>query len=185
MNPTSPYRTPTLRRPRTASEVAAWTADLREFGYNATDWLHELQKVHSRPELARRLAEAPRRLRGVFAGGDICDATLAAQAECMCLDAEIPVPGWILDTPPADRAWFENAESKIARTDALLRAPAPFRNRNIFYVPWVKFTAGKGRPKKTPEEIASSNATRQKRYRAKLLREAGRSPRASRRSPAH
>lgn len=171
---TNPYKTPTHKRPATAAEVAAWAGDLREFGYNHADWLHELAKVHSRTEFLRRIESPAPSMAGKFSEGDVADASLAAEIEYLCAENGVSCPAWVIATPAAGRAWFQRGDDPWARAQAIQESPAPFRQRNIFYVPWFKLALRAGRPKADAAALRKKAAERNRRYRKKLLKEAGR-----------
>lgn len=170
--PENPYKTPTHRRPYSVAEVAAWAQDFREFSYNLTDWLHEFRRFHSRPELAARVAEKPSPLAGKFPEGAVADAFLAAYVLHLCGEAGVGVPDWANAALPLDKPWFDT--DAFAKTEALVFAPSPFRALNVFYVPPPVLTLAKGRPRVSAEQKRAKSAERQRRYRQKLLKAAGR-----------
>ncbi|RRK01494.1 hypothetical protein Ga0100231_001475 [Opitutaceae bacterium TAV4] len=186
MSVSTSYKTNVNRRPCTAAEVAAWAHDLPEFSLNLTDWLHEFRHVHSRAELTRRVAERPRACRKVFAerkSGGLADALLAAHVAHLCLHAGTPVPEWVSATPALARPWFQGGDaeghnaSALDRIDALRFAPACFRAFNVFYVPVAArqlFKKRAGRPTVPASEQRAKAAERQRRYRQRLLHDAGR-----------
>lgn len=186
MSVSSAYKTSVNRRPRTAAEVAAWAHDLPEFSLHLTDWLHEFRHVHSRAELSRRVAGRPRACREIFAerrAGDLADALLAAHVAHLCLGAGVPVPEWVIATPALARPWFQGGDvegrnaSTLDRIDALRFAPACFRAFNVFYVPVAArqlFKKRADRPTVSASEQRARAAERQRRYRQRLLLDAGR-----------
>lgn len=180
MNPENAYRTATNKRPRNAVEVAAWSNDLREFGYNFADWLHELEKVRSKAGFSRRIASAPPSLSGRFAEGDVADASLAAEIEHLCRENDIPCPGWVVRTPPAKKPWFPAGATALRRAEGYQLAPSSFRQRNLFYLPCFTLFLRPGRSVSTPEIPRAKSAVRSKRHREKpLLAAGGKKPSAS------
>ena len=176
----NPYKTATNRRPRDAAEVAAWAHDLREFGYNFADWLHELEKVHSKAEFSRRIARPAPSLATRFPEGDVADASLASEIEHLCRENAIPCPGWFLLPPPAKKPWFPAGATALRRAEGYQLAPSSFRRRNLFYLPSFKLLLRPGRPAVTTESTRAKTAARSKRYRENLLAAAGRKkPKAS------
>ena len=131
----------TYQRPKTLADVADSSEALEEFGAHLRDWQHEIQRgsVHSRPELARRINESPRRLKGRFQGGDTADATLAAYAEWIADQARISRPGWVSDPERvSEEPWFGGP----IRAWLLANTPASFRHRNLFTIPEPVFHPG-------------------------------------------
>ncbi len=169
-----PYKTATHHRPREAAQVAAWAHDLREFGYNFADWLHGLEKVHSRAEFSRRIAQPAPVLADRFADGDVADACLAAEIEHLCREHAIACPAWVIKTPPAKKPWFPAGATALRRAEGYQLAPSSFRQRNLFYLPSFKLRLRAGRPLAPPEVGRAKSAIRSKRYREKLLLAAGR-----------
>jgi hypothetical protein len=158
---------PTVNRPRTLREVAAWSDTLSAFGSNLRDWQHAIQRegVHSRPELARCLADAPPILADRFPQGDVADAYLAAYAEWLADRASIPRPPWCADRRRVARdPWF----SSPARGLLLVRSPASFRQRNLFTKPEPVFTPRRGRPRVPAEQKREKSRLRQRAYRRRI-----------------
>ena len=156
-----------IRRPKTLSEVAAWSESLDELGKNLRDWQHSIQRegVHSRSELSRRLAEVPLFLADRFPKGDVADAYLAAYAEWLADGASISRPEWCADQRRVARdPWF----SASTRGLLLVTSPASFRQRNLFTKPEPVFTPRAGRP---PVPLAHKRAKarlRQSTYRSRI-----------------
>jgi len=156
-----------IRRPRTFSEVAAWSESLREFGMNLRDWQHAIQRegVHSRAELSRRVAQCPPLLSDRFPQGDLADAYLAAYAEWLADRASIPRPTWCADSRRVAREpWF----SSPARGLLLVASPASFRQRNLFTKPESVFTPKAGRPPVSLAQKREKARLRQKAYRDQI-----------------
>ena len=116
------------RRPRTLAEVAEWSATWNELSYHLADFLHEFD---ARPTAAM-LESRPQLLAPLFAGGDICDAYLAATAATLAARLGESTPEWAnqperyLRTP-----WFASPVTAM-RACLLLESPARFRERNLF-----------------------------------------------------
>ncbi|MBN1669390.1 MAG: hypothetical protein JXR37_00040 [Kiritimatiellae bacterium] len=156
-----------IRRPLTLRDVAAWPDSLHEFGLNLRDWQHSIQRegVHSRPELSRRIAAAPRLLAGRFRQGDVADAYLAAYAEWLADLASVPRPRWCADTRRVAREpWF----SSSVRGLLLVNSPASFRQRNLFTKPEPVFTPRVGRPRVSQARKREKARLRQKAYRVRI-----------------
>ena len=158
---------PPIRRPRTLSEVAAWSGSLTDFGSNLRDWQHAIQRegVHGRAELVRRIRDAPPLLAGRFPQGDVADAYLAAYAEWLADRASVPRPGWCADSRRvACEPWF----SASARGLLLVTSPASFRQRNLFTRPDPVFTPRPGRPRVPAEQKREKARRRQQAYRGRI-----------------
>jgi hypothetical protein len=157
----------TLQRPKTLKDVADSSSRLEEFGRFLRDWQHEIQRggVHSRKEFAKRLAEEPPFLDGVFEGGDTADATLAAYAEWLADQAGLPRPEWCRDRRRIARApWFGSP----LRGWLIAHTPASFRQRNLFTIPEPVFSPKPGRPRVSREHKARKAAERQRAYRKRI-----------------
>ncbi len=156
-----------IRRPQTLKEVAEWSDSLADFGTNLRDWQHAIQLdgVHSRTELARRIDAAPALLAGKFIEGDVADAYLAAYAEWLADLASIFRPGWCADPHRIARdPWF----SAPARGLLLVASPASFRQRNLFTKPESVFTPKAGRPRVPDARKREKARIRQKAYRNRI-----------------
>lgn len=158
---------PIIVRPRTLADVARASDSLAAFGMNLRDWQHEIQRggVHSRPELQRRLMDAPPRCVERFAGGDVADAYLAAYAEWLADDAGIDRPDWTRDPKRvASDPWFATP----LRGHLLISTPASFRQRNVFTTPQTVFSPARGRPKVSLDQKRVKARLRQKMYRQRI-----------------
>lgn len=156
-----------ITRPKTLSEVAQRSGSLSEFGTQLRDWQHEIQRsgVHSRNELAARLAEPPERLAGRFAQGNVADAYLAAYAEWIADQAGLPRPRWSGDRDRiAGDPWFSTRDRGLL----LVRSPASFRQRNLFTIPEPVFRPRRGRPRVPLAQKKEKARARQRAYRARI-----------------
>lgn len=157
------------RRPQTLEDVSGSSHTLEEFGHHLRDWQHEIQrgKVHSRPELAKRIHHAPRRLKDLFENGDTADAMLAAYAEWIADEAGIPRPPWVSDPERvSEKPWFGNP----ARGWLLANSPASFRHRGLFTIPEPVFRPKRGRPPVSDAQKKRKARERQKAYRQRVRR---------------
>jgi len=157
-------------RPVSLKEVAAQSDNLTEFGYNLTEWLHEIRRFSSRPQLLGAIAKEPRSLKSRFPEGNIADAWLAAYAEHLALQINRPPPDWAFKAARiAKEPWFSDVlDSPKLRESALARSPLAFKRRNL-YTPsvWLPLRLHRGQPRKSPEQKRKSNAERQRRFRAR------------------
>ena len=156
-----------IQRPKTLYEVAAQAEDLHSFGMGLRDWQHEMLRgrVRSRPELCRRIAEEPAKLRERFEGGDIADAYLAAYAEWIADQAGTLRPSWCSDPERvAAEPWFATS----VRGHLLAATPASFRQRNLFTLPEAVFKPSAGRPRVSEAQKREGQRRRQKAYRARV-----------------
>ena len=126
-----------LYRPKTAREVSLEIESLEDFGYNMKDWIHELKRVTSKEDFVVVVAEAPRRVKEVFPGGEIADAYLAAYVDHLCQKSGVSSPEWtqkedlVLEEP-----WFaENFE--VTRMHLLIYTPSAFKNKNVYTFPEI------------------------------------------------
>ncbi len=157
-------------RPVTLAEIAERTESLEDFGRHFRDWLHEIRKHSSRPQLEAVVQTEPPRLAARFGQGVVADAWLAAYAEHLARHIGRPVPAW---TEARNRVspepWFatDTASPKL-RLLALRDSPAAFKKRNLF-TPAVDLPLAlrAGRPVKSAEEKRRNNAERQRRFRAR------------------
>ena len=155
-------------RPTTLKEVAERSDSIGEFGRHLRDWLHELRRASSRPQVARTVAEEPPRLRVKFARGQVADAWLAAYAEHLASKVGVLPPDWAFaPSRISDDPLFDGGSTPALRNLALARAPLAFKRRNIF-TPSVDLPLAlrAGRPTKSLEQKRKTNAERQKRFRA-------------------
>jgi len=154
------------KRPLTAAEVAKEATDAASFGRSIRDWQHELRKVHSRPEFARRIERAPPLLRDRLNDGGQCDAYLAAYVEWLADHAGVESPSWVNDPLRcADRAWYDYP---TLWTQSFVNAPGAFRRRGVFTIPDNVLKIRRGRPAVSNDHKRRSNAERQKRYRKRV-----------------
>ena len=102
----------------------------------------------------------------------MADAFLAAYVLHLCGEAGIPSPQWAEKATPLESPWFD--EDPFARSEALVFAPPAFRALNVFYMPSPVLWLAKGRPRVSEASKREKSAERQRRYRAKLMKEAGR-----------
>ena len=154
------------RRPETAAEVCDGVDDPETFGRNVRDWQHELRKVHSRREFARRISDPPPLLRDRLRDHGQCDAYLASYVEWLCEGAGVEAPAWTDDPRRiADRAWYDYPP---LWKQALVRAPRAFRRRHVFTRPEPVLQLRPGRPRLPDAHRRRANADRQRRYRARV-----------------
>lgn len=117
-----------MRPPDSLLEVAEWTRDRRMFQYHLSDFLDAFR---SQPQPAR-LARAPTRLVDRFAGGEVCDAYLAAVAVALAREVGAIPPAWAwAEDRKLRRPWFASPGPSV-RAMLLWESPAPFRERNLF-----------------------------------------------------
>lgn len=161
-----------MSRPPTLRAVAERSGSLEDFGRHFQDWLHELARLSSRPQVQAAIGEEPGRLARKFAQGAVADAWLAACAELISQRARLPAPAWtagrVLPEP-----WFAVGGTDLrSRLAALRDSPPPFKARNL-YTPTVDLPLGlsAGRPAKSKEELRRNNAERQRRFRERRRRE--------------
>jgi hypothetical protein len=155
-------------RPTTLKEVAERSDSIEEFGRHLRDWLHELRRASSRPQVARTVSEEPPHLRGKFARGQVADAWLAAYAEHLAAKVGALPPDWAFaPSRISDDPLFDGGSTPALRNLALARAPLAFKRRNIF-TPSVDLPLAlrAGRPTKSSDQKRKTNAERQKRFRA-------------------
>ena len=155
-----------IARPSKLADVARASNSLAAFGMSLRDWQHEIQRgVRSRPELERRLTDAPPRCVERFAGGDVADAYLAAYAEWLADGAGLARPDWTRDPwRIAGDPWFATS----LRGHLLVSTPASFRQRNIFTTPEAVFSPAPGRPKVLLDQKREKARRRQKAYRQRI-----------------
>jgi hypothetical protein len=141
-----------------------------DFGFNVREWLHEIRRLSSRPQLERAIAEEPPILRDRFLGGGTADAWLAAYAEHLATNTGSLPPDWSFKSGRiADEPWFsDELISPKLRALAIVRSPLAFKRRNL-YTPgvWLPLRLHRGRPRKSPDHKRKSNADRQRRFRAR------------------
>jgi hypothetical protein len=162
------------RRPTTLSAVADQSETMTEFGLNFTDWLHEVRRLSSRPQLESTYVDEPRKLEGRFPDGKVADAWLAAYAEYLAARIGRPPPGWAFDEARiSDTPWFSDIlGSASLRLGALARSPLAFKRRNLYtYSVELPLRLHRGRPTKSEEHRRKSNSERQRRFRIRRDRE--------------
>lgn len=164
-------------RPTTLKEIAERSDSLGDFGRHLRDWLHELRRVSSRPQIATMIAGEPPRLRDRFPQGQVADAWLAAYAEHLAGKIGGDAPGWAFAPwrVSAEPLFDEGGDTPGLRILALARAPLAFKRRNIF-TPAVDLPLSlrAGRPANSAEEKRRVNAARQRRFRKARLDELAR-----------
>jgi hypothetical protein len=155
-------------RPTSLKEVARQSGSLAEFGGNLRDWLHEMRRLSSRPQLQRAVAEEPAFLKDRFTQGQMADAWLAAYAEYLSSRIKCPPPAWSFKASRIAKVpWFHDSVSDPGlRALALARSPLAFKRRNL-YTPDVDLPLrlNAGRPRKSAVEKRASNSERQRRFR--------------------
>ena len=161
-------------RPVTLAEIAGRAESLEDFGRHFRDWLHEIRRHSSRPQLAAAVQEEPPRLVARFAQGGVADAWLAAYAEHLTGRIGRPMPAWADKRGRvAPEPWFAtDTASPRLRLLALRDSPVAFKKRNLF-TPAVDLPLAlrAGRPVKSAEEKRRNNAERQRRFRERRLAE--------------
>ena len=157
-------------RPVTLAGIAECSGSLEDFGRHFRDWLHEIRRHSSRPQLAAAVREEPPRLAARFAQGGVADAWLAAYAEHLAGRIGRPVPVWANQRGRvSSEPWFAtDPTSARLRLLALRDSPAAFKKRNLF-TPAVDLPLAlrAGRPVKSAEEKRRTNAERQRRFRVR------------------
>ena len=117
-----------MRRPDSLFEVAEWTGERRAFHYHLSDFLDGFRR-DPRPE---RWEREPTRLAERFAGGDVCDAYLAAVAVSLAREVGAIPPRWAWAEDRKLRVpWFASPGPAV-RAMLLWESPGPFRERNLF-----------------------------------------------------
>lgn len=155
-------------RPSTLAQIADRTGSLEDFGRNLRDWLHELRRASSRPQVRAAIADKPRTLRKNFADGAIADAWLAAYAELLAQRTHLKPPEWAFSrSRVAPEPWFANKSGSLgSRILALQQAPLAFKRRNLYtHSVELPLRLRAGRPSKSPSEKRRANAERQRRFR--------------------
>jgi len=115
-------------RPQSLATVSAQTTDRASFHLHLRDFLDEFRR-RGAPAM---LAVEPRRLAGLFSGGDVADAYLAAVAVSLAREVVANPPAWAWsDDRKLRRPWFAWPGPAL-RATLLAESPAPFRERNLF-----------------------------------------------------
>jgi hypothetical protein len=115
-------------RPQSIAEVAELTRAGEHFDICVRNFLDEFKE---NPILASLEAE-PLRLKDLFEKGALYDAYLAAVAESLSTEYEIPTPAWAwAEDRKLRRPWFALPWAGM-RAILLLESPAAFRSRNLF-----------------------------------------------------
>jgi len=157
-------------RPTTLAQIAERSKSIEDFGRTLRDWLHELRRVSSRPQVAATMADPPCVLRNRFPGGATADAWLAAYAEYLAERTDTVPPKWAFGPlRVSPEPWFADESGNLAlRLAALRQAPLPFKRRNLYTLS-VELPLGlrAGRPAKSSDEKRRANAERQRRFRAR------------------
>jgi hypothetical protein len=134
------------------------------------DWLHEIRRLSSRPQIERAIWDEPERLKDRFPDGAVADAWLAAYAEHLSSRIGRTPPDWAFDgSRIVDSPWFADVgASPMLRALALACSPLAFKRRNL-YATGVELDLRlrAGRPGKSAIEKRKSNAERQRRFRAR------------------
>jgi hypothetical protein len=154
------------KRPASAAEIAVESRDAESFGRNLRDWQHELRRVSSTRDFARRVAEAPPLMVGRLEDFGQCDAYLAAYVEWLCERHGVATPDWLEDPRRvAEKAWFDYPP---LWRDSFVHAPAAFRRRGVFTRPDDVLRFRRGRPRVSAAEKRRKSAERQRRYRERV-----------------
>jgi len=154
-------------RPTTLSAVAARSESIEDFGRYLRDWLHEVRRASSRPQIELAISMEPRRLADKFPLGHVADAWLASYAEHAAGKIGAAAPEWAFARwRVAKDPLFDKDSTPRLRALALRNSPLAFKRRNIF-TPSVDLPLRlrPGRPRKSAEEKRRSNAERQRRFR--------------------
>ena len=155
-------------RPKTLGEIAERADSLEAFGRHFRDWLHELRRLSSRPQIEAAVRGKPVLLARRFTQGGVADAWLAAYAEYVSERMGCSVPEWANEAGRVSpEPWFATTSgSVVARVVALRDSPAAFKKRNLFTaVVDMPIASRAGRPAKSEEERRMKNAERQRRFR--------------------
>jgi hypothetical protein len=154
-------------RPANLKAIAERSDSIGDFGRHLRDWLHELRRVSSRAQAAAAIAAEPPRLREKFLQGQVADAWLAAYAEHLAGKIGVEPPAWAFAPwRTSEEPLFDEGSTPTLRALALVRAPLPFKRRNIFtHAVDLPLALRAGRPKKSAEEKRRANAERQRRFR--------------------
>lgn len=110
-----------------AAEVAANGGDMESVWIQVKEFREEARHEDSSTQ-DRLLASEP-----APTGDERWDVFLAALAEHVAMEQDLPAPSWSRQRFLA-RFWFP-FDTPFARTDAIVHAPPAFRRRNIFLHP--------------------------------------------------
>jgi hypothetical protein len=115
--------------PSSLADVAALTVQGHSFDYCLANFLDDFYASPS----AQALASEPVLLVRHFADlGQVQDCYLAAVAEELARQFNLPRPGWVdAPTRKLHRPWFASPLAAL-RAVLLLESPASFRSRNLF-----------------------------------------------------
>jgi hypothetical protein len=115
-------------RPQSLTAVSTQTTDRASFHLHLRDFLDEFRRRRA----IEMLSVEPRRLAGLFSGGDVADAYLAAVAVSLAREVAGDPPAWAWsDDRKLRRPWFAWPGPAL-RATLLAESPAPFRERNLF-----------------------------------------------------
>jgi hypothetical protein len=115
-------------RPRSLREVAERVREGDLFDLSLRNFLDEFAAVPS----GAALAAEPPCLRDLSAQGRLFDAYLAATAEFLAAEHNLPLAPWVwAPERQLRRPWFSLPWAGM-RAVLLLESPAPFRSRNLF-----------------------------------------------------
>jgi len=115
-------------RPPSLAAVSEQATDQASFHLHVRDFVDEFRRRPA-PEM---LSVEPRRLAGLFSGGDVADAYLAAVAVSLAREVPTDPPAWAWsDDRKLRRPWFAWPGPAL-RATLLAESPAPFRERNLF-----------------------------------------------------
>ena len=155
-----------LDRPKTLKELAQQSHSLEDFGRNLRDWQHEIsRRVSSREAFKIRLKDKPELLVNRFEEGDVADAYLAAYADWLSLQANLPSPHWAKD--PQRRLitpWYADSDHSQLESSA----PESFRIRGVYTIPDPIFKQRRGRPRVSAEQKRIKAIERQREYRKRI-----------------
>lgn len=116
-------------RPKSLAEVAQWTADGNSFDYCLASFLDEFYSL----PVGAALVDIPKLLAQQYGElGRVQDAYLAATAEELARQFNLPLPEWTLaEERKLRRPWFASPMAAL-RAVLILESPAGFRARNLF-----------------------------------------------------
>jgi hypothetical protein len=115
--------------PRSLAEVAELAAQGESFDLALRNFL---DAFYARPGADALAAEPASLSRAAITLGEVKDAYLAATAELLAGQFQLPAPAWAFAEPRSlHRPWFASPLAAL-RAVLLLESPAPFRARNLF-----------------------------------------------------